>query len=214
MSNEDYSKWTCEIFNQFDRVLKKDGCVLWNMSYGCENTECMSLTVADIIRNTNFTLADIIVWKKQSATPNNVSQNKLTRIVEFVYVFCRKSEFMTFNSNKKIIKQRETGQNIYENVFNFIEAPNNDESTDLNKATFSSAFVNKLINIYVKENSVILDCFMGTGTTAIGCINNNLNFIGFELSKAQCDYANNRINKRLQNPTLFDRVDYKKIKEI
>lgn len=120
MSNEEYSKWTCDIFSEFDRILKENGCVLWNMSYGSENTECMSLTVADIIRNTNFTLADIIVWKKNSATPNNVSKNKLTRICEYVYVFCRKSEFMTFTTNKKILKQRDSGQDIYENVFNFI----------------------------------------------------------------------------------------------
>ena len=210
ISNEEYSKWTCDIFNEFDRLLKADGCVLWNMSYGCENTECMSLTVADIIRNTNFTLADIIVWKKQSATPNNVSQNKLTRICEYVYVFCRKSEFMTFNTNKKIIKQRETGQDIYENVFNFIQAPNNDGSTDLNKATFSTEFVQKLINIYVKPHSIVLDCFMGTGTTAIGCINSNVNFIGFELSKAQCEYANNRIKTRISQQSLFDEIDYEK----
>ena len=208
MSNEEYSKWTCEIFNEFDRLLKTDGCVLWNMSYGCENTECMSLTVADIIRNTNFTLADIIVWKKQSATPNNVSQNKLTRICEYVYVFCRKSEFMTFNTNKKVIKKRETGQDIYENVFNFIQAPNNDESTDLNKATFSTEFVQKLINIYVKPHSIVLDCFMGTGTTAIGCINSNVNFIGFELSQAQCEYADKRIKTRLKQMSLFDEIDY------
>lgn len=210
MSNEEYSKWTCDIFNEFDRILKADGCVLWNMSYGCENTECMSLTVADIIRNTNFTLADIVVWKKQSATPNNVSQNKLTRICEYVYVFCRKSEFMSFKTNKKVIKKRETGQDIYENVFNFIQAPNNDESTDLNKATFSTEFVQKLINIYVKPHSIVLDCFMGTVTTAIGCINSNVNFIGFELSKAQCEYADKRIKTRLKQMSLFDEIDYTK----
>lgn len=214
MSNEEYSKWICDIFGEFDRILKENGCVLWNMSYGCENTECMPLTVADIIRNTNFTLADIIVWKKQTATPNNVSQNKLTRICEYVYVFCRKSEFMSFTTNKKVLKQRESGQDIYENVFNFIEAPNNDGSTELNKATFSTQFVMKLINIYVKPYSIVLDCFMGTGTTAIGCINTNVNFIGFELSKAQCDYANNRIAMRLLQSSIFDEIDYTQITEL
>ncbi len=208
MSNEEYSEWICNIFNEFDRILKKDGCVMWNMSYGCENTECMSLTIADIIRKTNFTIADIIVWKKQSATPNNVSKNKLTRICEFVYILCRKDEFSTFETNKSIVNVRTSGQDIYENIFNFIEAPNNDESTDLNKATFSSSFVSKLLSIYGKSGQLVLDTFMGTGTTAIGCINHNMNFIGFELSEAQCEYARKRIDNRISQRGMFDTIDY------
>lgn len=180
MSNADYSKWICSIFNEFDRILKRNGCVLWNMSYGNENSECMPLMIADIIRKTNFTIADIIVWKKKNASPNNVSPNKLTRICEFVYVFCRKTEYETFLANKRVVSQRANGQRMYENVSNYIEAPNKDESTDLNKATFSTAFVEKLINMYIRPHSIVLDCFMGTGTTAIGCINRNVNFIGYE----------------------------------
>lgn len=214
MSNEDYSKWCCDIFGEFDRILKSNGCVIWNMSYGCENTECMSLTVADIIRNTNFTLADILVWKKQSATPNNVSHNKLTRIVEFVYIFCRKDEFYSFETNKKKLKERDTQQAIYENIFNFFEAPNNDESTDLNKATFSTQFVRKLLRIYAKPHSLVLDCFMGTGTTAIGCIEENINFIGYELSEQQCDYAKKRIRTRTNKISFFDEIDYNEEKFI
>lgn len=214
MTNEEYSEWILSLFNEFDRVLVDNGCVIWNMSYGCENTECMSLTIADIICKSNFTIADIIVWKKQSATPNNVSKNKLTRICEFVYIFCRKSEFQTFETNKQVVNVRESGQDIYENVFNFIEAPNNDESTDLNKATFSSKFVEKLLKIYAKENDVILDTFMGTGTTAIGCINMNMNFVGFELSEAQCDWANRRIQLRISQKGFFDFVDYEEEKHL
>lgn len=210
MSNEEYSKWCCDIFNEFDRIVKPNGCVLWNMSYGTENTECMSLTIADIIRNTNFTLADIIVWKKHCATPNNVSHNKLTRICEYVYVFCRRDEFMTFTTNKKDIAVRESGQLIYENIFNFIEAKNNDESTDLNKATFSSDFASKLLRLYAKKFEIIIDPFMGTGTTAISSIENNMFFIGYELSDKQCKYANERIANRLAKLTLFDELDYSK----
>lgn len=208
MSNEEYIEWVLSIFAEFDRVLKPNGCVIWNMSYGCENTECMSLTVAEIIKRSNFTLADIIVWKKNSATPNNVSKNKLTRICEFVYIFCRKSEFQTFETNKKVIEKRETGQDIYENVFNFITAKNNDESTELNKATFSTEFVTKLLKIYAKPSDTVLDCFMGTGTTALACVQNDLNFIGFEISKEQCEYADNRVSKEINQCSLFRTKDY------
>ena len=204
MSNEEYCKWTVDIFNHFNDVLVENGCVLYNMSYGTENTEGMSLTVAEIIKNTNFTLADIIVWKKPSATPNNVSPNKLTRIVEFIYVFCRKNEFNTFVSNKKILSERETGQKIYQNVFNFITAANNDGPCDLNKATFSTELCYKLFNLYAKPNSTILDIFGGSGTTAEAALKARHNYILFELSEQQCDYAEKRLIKVKNQSSLFD----------
>lgn len=76
MTNEEYSNWTVGLFNLFDKILKPNGKILYNISYGSENNECMWLTIADIVRNTNFTIADSIIWKKKSALPNNVSPNK------------------------------------------------------------------------------------------------------------------------------------------
>lgn len=199
MSNDEYIEWTIKIFNLYDRILNKNGAVIYNMSYGTENTEVMNLVVAEIIKKTNFTIADIIVWKKLSATPNNVSSNKMTRIVEFVYVFCRRDEFQTFTSNKKIIGLREdTGQLIYENVFNFFTAPNNDETQGLNKATFSKDFVGHIIERYVLKSDVVLDNFSGTGTTLIACAEYGIKSIGIELSEAQCKHTVKRIKKGIR----------------
>ena len=159
----------------------------------------MNLTVAEILKQTDFTLADILVWKKSSATPNNVSSNKMTRICEFVYVFCRRSEFFTFTSNKKVICRREdTQQAIYENVFNFFAAPNNDESQELNKATFSTEFVENIIDRYVKKNDIVLDNFSGTGTTCVACKSRGIHAIGIELSEKQCEFSAKRIKKGVQ----------------
>lgn len=203
MTNDEYIKWTLEIFDCYDKLLAKNGCIIYNMSYGTENTELMNLVVAEIIKKTKFTLADILVWKKASATPNNVSSNKMTRICEFVYVFCRREEFYTFTSNKKVVGLREeTGQQIFENVFNFFQAPNNDESQDLNKATFSTSFVQNIIDRYVLKEDVVLDNFSGTGTTLIACEMNNIKAIGIELSLNQCKHAMKRFKKGVQT-TLF-----------
>ena len=202
-TNDEYIEWTLNIFNNYNSILKKDGIVLYNMSYGTENTILMSLTIADIIRKTNFTLADIIVWKKTTATPNNVSHNKMTRIVEYIYVFCRKDEFYTFNCNKEKLNERESGQSIYENIYNFISAKNNDLSNELNKATFSTELVRKLLLLYTKENDLVYDSFMGTGTTANACIIENRNYIGSEISKQQCEYAEKRLIPLKQQQKLF-----------
>lgn len=190
----DYSTWTKSLFSHFDKILKPNGCVLYNMSYGNENPTQMILSMADVIRDTEFTMADIIVWKKYNAIPNNVSHNKLTRLCEFVFVLCRKSEYNTFTTNKKIKTVAETGQNFYENIYNIIETRNNDGATDLNKATYSSELCERLMKIYAKPNSTVYDPFMGTGTTAYACKRMKHNFIGSELSLEQCNYANNRIH--------------------
>lgn len=46
-----------------------------------------------------------------------------------------------------------------------------------------------------KESQIVLDCFMGSGTTAVACINTNRNFIGIELNEEYCKIANERIDK-------------------
>ena len=44
-----------------------------------------------------------------------------------------------------------------------------------------------------RENDIVLDCFMGSGTTAKMAKLNNRNYIGFEISKEYCDIAEKRI---------------------
>lgn len=195
MTDEQYIDFTIRLFEQFDKILEKNGCILYNISYGSENTHLMWLVVSDVIRRTNFTIADDIIWKKKSALPNNVSPNKLTRIVEHVFVFCRKSEFKTFEANKEVTSIRKSGQKMYANYFNFIEAKNNDGSNKLNKATFSTDLVLQLMNIYVKENSLVYDPFSGTCTTQNACAIYGCDYIGSELSKAQVTEGEKRINK-------------------
>ena len=157
----------------------------------------------EIINKTTFMIADCITWKKSTALPNTTSKNKLTRITEFIFVIVRKEDFMTFESNKKVTTTTKKGQNFYEVFYNLIEARNNDGSNDLNKATFSTELVRKLIRMYVKKNGLVYDSFMGTGTTAIGCIEERVNFIGSEISEEQCKYAEKRLNITMSQPQLF-----------
>lgn len=201
-TDKEYIDWTLSIFNSFDNCLNKNGVVIYNLSYSSENTYLMWLVVAEIINNTNFTVADNIVWKKLSASPNSCSPNKLTRICEYVFIFCRKNEINTFHMNKEKSSVRETGQIAYKNYFNFIEERNNDGCNRIHKATFSSHLVRRLLHLYAKPKSICYDPFMGTGTTAYGCIIEDINFIGSEISKRYCEIAEGRI-KVAQQPNLF-----------
>ena len=201
--NEEYIAWTNDIFNAFDKTLKPNGCILYNLSYSSENIALMWLTVASVMQNTPFTIADCIIWEKKSAAPNSESTNKLTRICEFVFVFCRKTELSTFNCYKEKGVQRPNGQQHYKNYFNFLEAPNNDEVCPIHKATYSTILCRKLMLLYSKEGDTIYDPFMGTGTTAIACIREKRNYVGSELSPRYIDWAEKRINREHQQLTLF-----------
>lgn len=198
MTDDEYCDFTERLFTGFDRILNTNGVVLYNINYGAENTEGMFRAVNAVLEKTPFTIADVIVWKKPTAFPNSCSSNRLTRLWEFVFVFCRRSELKTFSCNKRITSYRKTGQAAYENVYNFIEAKNNDGPCPLNKATYSTELCDKLLDLYaVKSDTWVYDPFMGSGTTAAACAQRGYNCLGSEISAAQCEYARQRIAEAL-----------------
>ena len=150
--------------------------------------------VNEIYNNTPFMVVDTICWKKPKGFPNMISPNKLSRKWEFVFVLCRKEEIKTFEIKEREYSVKSNGTRRYKKTFgNYIEAKNNDGFQTINKATYSSDLVKKLLNIYANDGYTIYDPFIGTGTTAIACADYNLNYIGSELSKEQCEYAENRL---------------------
>ena len=50
-----------------------------------------------------------------------------------------------------------------------------------------------LIKIFSKENSIILDPFMGSGTTGVACKNLNRNFIGMKINEEYYNISKQRI---------------------
>lgn len=58
-------------------------------------------------------------------------------------------------------------------------------------------FSEALINKHSCKGDIVLDCCIGSGTTAIACIQENRNFIGFETNREFYDKANKRIENEL-----------------
>lgn len=59
-----------------------------------------------------------------------------------------------------------------------------------------------LIKTYTNEHETVLDNCMGSGTTAIACINTNRNYVGFELDKEYYDASLNRIDEHVHEKQL------------
>lgn len=53
----------------------------------------------------------------------------------------------------------------------------------------------RIIKVSTVEGNVVLDCFMGSGSTGVACKNLNRNFIGIELDEKYFNIAKERIDK-------------------
>jgi site-specific DNA-methyltransferase (adenine-specific)/modification methylase len=67
---------------------------------------------------------------------------------------------------------------------------------------FSPNIVKQFINVYTKKSQIVFDPFMGSGTTAMVCVENNREYIGSEIIESTCKIAENRINK-IKNADKF-----------
>src|SRR5699024_4536390 len=61
--------------------------------------------------------------------------------------------------------------------------------------------IERFIELSSIENGVVLDPFIGSGTTAIACMNTNRNYIGFELDEGYFEMASKRISKHAEDNT-------------
>jgi DNA modification methylase len=60
-------------------------------------------------------------------------------------------------------------------------------------APFPIELVDNIVKSCSEEGSVVLDCYMGSGTTAVSCKKLNRNFIGIEISEEYIQMTKSRI---------------------
>lgn len=72
-------------------------------------------------------------------------------------------------------------------------------------ATYPEKLCDRIISMYSKENDIVLDPFLGTGTTVISAINHGRNGIGIELSAEYFEIASAEIHNSytLLNTTIY-----------
>ncbi|RME59644.1 site-specific DNA-methyltransferase [Candidatus Parcubacteria bacterium] len=75
-------------------------------------------------------------------------------------------------------------------------------ANDDHEAKFPVELPTRVIRLLTEPNDIVLDCFMGSGTTAVAAIQNGRRFIGIELLEDYVDLANSKIEnelKKIQN---------------
>ena len=161
------------------------------------------------------------VWnKKQSGSFQNAKYMPL-QIEEDIIVFAkgkvnyypqmRKGKMRKRGGAKE--KSRVVGSGLqdgYENYSDLYYPTNiielaNPRKNKLHPTQKPTELFEYLIQTYTKEGGLVLDNCIGSGTTAIACINTNRNYIGFELDKEYYEIAKNRINKHILDNNLQDK---------
>ena len=67
-------------------------------------------------------------------------------------------------------------------------------------ATFPEKLVEDCLKLTGIQNGVVLDPFMGTGTTAVAAAKNDWDFIGYDIDEEYVDFSKKRLEKELDNP--------------
>lgn len=156
---------------EFERVMKKTNIYIF-----CNKNLLPMLF--DFYKDKNF---DLLVWHKVNPIPT--VNNKYLSDVEYVF-FARDKGVEMFNNYS-------TSSKVYTSVVN-----KSDKEKFQHQTIKPLTFVQRLISNSSRPNNIILDPFMGSGTTAVACKNLGRNFIGFEINpkwhKIACDRLNNQ----------------------
>src|SRR5699024_9435279 len=116
----------------------------------------------------------------------NPEMTKVKRIVEKERVV-NKGEV---NGNVRLKRKFDNGGLAYPRSIQVFANPNHNSLHPTQKPV---ALFEYLIRTYTNEGETVLDNCMGSGTTAIACMNTDRNFIGFELDEGYYSIANKRI---------------------
>ncbi len=132
-------------------------------------------------------IKEVIIWDKINAQPA-IMKNTLNSQYEFIIVFQNSKPYnRTFDFAGFA---RGTESNIW---------AIKKERNPYIKAGFPSVLVERILNNFTKPGDLVLDPFMGSGTTGIVCKKLSRCFIGIELDKKYFDIAKERIEKFNEN---------------
>lgn len=160
-----------ELFREFRRVLAPDGCIYWFCDW---RSYAFYFGLFEDIKPRN-----LLVWDKGSGC-GNFYTNEHELII-----------FSTLNTRF----QAKGARNIIRGIPAFNGGAKKTNGEKVHPTQKPVELIEKLILDSTKPGDTVLDCFMGSGTTAVAALKNGRNFYGFELQQKYVDIANKRIKE-------------------
>ena len=122
-------------------------------------------------------IQQIFIWEKSNPMP--VQGYSITNAYEYFLVFGNKALKSNYTYTKNILTT----------------SVNSSTTTKIHKAVMKQEVADWFIRNFTVDNDIVLDPFMGLGTTGISCKKYNRDFIGIEKNKQYYDIAMGRIKK-------------------
>ena len=217
------------IARELYRVTKQGGVVVWVVGDATIDGDetGTSFRQALFFKEIGFKLHDTMIYAKTSVTNYSPSMKRYKQSFEYMFVLAKESP-KTFNpiQDKPVLKQvkmhdgasgrdkngklkkndyYEVGEyQVRFNVWPFNVGYNcttHDDIAFKHPAMFPEALARDHIRSWSNEGDIVLDPFMGSGTTAKVARALGRHYIGFEISAEYCDIIRQRLE---QTKSLFD----------
>ena len=177
MPNDEYAKWQHEVLLECLRVIKDDGAIFYNHKWRVQAGLIQDRR--DIVYD--VPLRQIIIWQRKGGI--NFNAGYFLPTYEVIYLIAKKNFKLAPYSNR------------YGDVWDIMQEQRNDHP-----APFPVELIDRIISSTTAQ--IVLDPFMGSGTTAVVAAGLGRNFIGIEKSAKYCESAMERLEKNKKNPEV------------
>ena len=160
------------VFNEFLRI-----CKIPNILIFCSNKQISK--IMSFFENKGLSTT-LLVWNKTNPIP--LCNGKHMSDIEFIVYVRGKGSF--FDNSLSIDYKKK-----------LFSSPIVSNKNRLHPTQKPIELLERYINLHCPENGIVLDPFMGSGSTGIACINTNRNFIGIELDPKYFEIAKKRMEK-------------------
>ncbi|WQX21366.1 site-specific DNA-methyltransferase [Helicobacter pylori] len=179
----DFGEWDknfklLEWIKRYAPLVNPNGCIIIFCSYRFISY------IADFLEENGFVVKDFIQWVKTNPMPRNIHW-RYVQDTEFALWAVKKKAKWVFNKpkNEKYLRPLILKSPVVSGL----------EKTK-HPTQKSLALMEKIISIHTNPNDIVLDPFMGSGTTGLACKNLERNFIGIESEKEYFQTAKKRLN--------------------
>lgn len=199
---EEYQKWQIELLNEMYRVLTPGGSVFYNHKARSRGNRV--ILPSSWIEKSQMIIRQVIIWDRMGSV--NVNDTHFLPTTEYIYWLTKSTKDIRF---KRQTYQMESGKEM-----GMIQPLTEvwREQADMGNehpAPYPIALVDRIIPSILaggEGNIVVLDPFMGSGTTAISAIKHNCEWIGFEMSEVYKKMAEDRIAKHFADQNFGENL--------
>ena len=183
MSIDEYEKWMLTFFTECSRILKDNGSIFFNHKPIRHNNKIYH-PLQFILQSNDVEIYQEIIWNRKNSP--NIRNDVFIPNTERVYWLKKVNQKPKFDRSQ--LPKEFIGE-VWE------INPSKDKE---HPASFPLQLVNNCILPFDKD-SVVLDPFMGSGTTGVACVNLGRKFIGIEIDENYVELAKQRINESKNN---------------